>query len=403
MHLELVDIEDPANRAGSVPAPDDDVTLAPALASGDDLTIDIKPVERAVPITQGSPVKIDSYAQQAAREYARGHVDQPLWDRALTQASGDKTAAAAIYVRARGTALRLLDRDRRGGVPPPPPAPAAEAAVPDRRRVARRAAFARYRTPALGGLGLLIVAAASIYYLAAGDAPTTPVVDAARSAPAVAPSVTPAVAGGATVALHAAPRGDAAASSQAKADAANSLAALRAKIEALRLAGNWNVLVLHAVEWTRREPNSPAAWDELRAGYVHLRQYDDALAAARRAVALAPDDPALWRHVGEVNVALDDPPAALTAFREAIARDGGDVASLQAVALLATRLGQPQEAKAALDRALVAQPGDAVTVCLRQGLAQIAPTRDAHAALRQVSAVDGKCRGQGDTSAVALK
>ena len=75
--------------------------------------IEIVPLERPMPIVSSGGTKIDPYVQQAAREYAEGHIDEPLWARALAQANGDKTAAAAVYVRARGTALRLLDRAAR--------------------------------------------------------------------------------------------------------------------------------------------------------------------------------------------------------------------------------------------------------------------------------------------------
>lgn len=400
LKLELVDIEDrpPAPVAG---APDDDATVSPDMVPKGDATIDIKPLDRPVPITKGPPARIDVFAQQAAREYAQGHVDQPLWDRALGQAQGDKTAAAAIYVRARGTALRLLSRDGSFDATRPLPAPPTEASAEERRRVARRAAFSRYRYPALGGLALLLVAVGSGYYLLQGTpAPETSVAASSAARPVAAAKAPAATAAGpgAAVPAHAS-----SASGPESADAANSLAALQGKIAALRDAGNWNVLVLYSVEWTRREPANPAAWNQLRAGYMVLRQYDDALGAAKKAVQLAPNDPALWRGLGEVNLTLDDPPAALAAFREASARDPADVTSLQSIALLATRLGQPQEAKAALDRALAAQPADAVTVCLRSGLAQVAPTRDAYSALRQVSAVDAKCHGRSDGSAVAVK
>ncbi len=399
--LTLVEMDDPTAKASPTPAPDDDITLAPTLDAPADATIDLKPVERAVPITHGPAVKVDPYAQQAAREYAQGHVDQPLWDRAIAQAQGDRTAAAAIYVRSRGTALRLFDRDRRTGATQPLPTLTPDAPAPDRRRVTRRAAFTRYRTPALGALALLAIAATSVYYLLPSEppGPAGPAVVQAAAPTSRVPAPRDAVNRSAATPGSDAPG----VSTGAGADAARSLALLRTKIDTLRAAGNWNVLVLHAVEWTRREPTSAAAWDELRAGYVHLRQYDDALAAAKTAVRLAPDDPALRRHVGEVQIALDDPAAALVAFREAVARDGNDVASLQAIGLLAARLGQPQEVKVALDRALAVQPGDTLTTCLRQGLTQLAPARDGYTALRQVSAVDEKCRGHGDRAAVALQ
>ena len=111
----------------------------------------------------------------------------------------------------------------------------------------------------------------------------------------------------------------------------------------------------------------------------------------------------IWRRLGEVNVDIDDPPAAVAAFKEAVARDPADIASLQAIAVMATRLGQPQEAKAALDRALAAQPGDAVSMCLRNGLGALPQARDAFTSQRQVQAVDSKCRGKGDATAVAVK
>ena len=125
--LELVPIDEPQgaeSAPGKAPA-------APSAATAPDLTlvmptaaaavtpaeasldaIEIVPLDRPIPI-RGTQADGDSYAAQASKEYAQGHVDRPLWDRALAQANGDATAAAAIYVRARATALRLFDRDRR--------------------------------------------------------------------------------------------------------------------------------------------------------------------------------------------------------------------------------------------------------------------------------------------------
>lgn len=390
LKLELVDIEDTSAKTPGGPS-DGDITVAPELAVKTDVTIDIAPIDRPVPITKGPPAKIDPFAQQAAREYAQGHVDQPLWDRAMSQAQGDKTAAAAIYVRARGTALRLLDRDRNFDATRPLPTLAVEPDPAERRRVARKAAFERYRTPVLAAIGLAVVAGASVLYLMEGAPDPVPAAVAPGPAPVAAAAAAASAAGGAAT------------PAAAKSDSAESLAALRAKILELREAGNWNVLVLYSVEWTRREPDNPAAWNQLRAGYVYLRQYEDALGAAKKAVQLAPADALLWRRLGEVNLDLDDPAAALAAFKEAVARDPRDVASLQAMALMATRLGDAQEARSALDRALAVQPGDAVTVCLRSGLGQLAPTRDAYQTLRLVQGVDAKCRGRTDAATVAVK
>lgn len=408
MKLELVEIDDAA--PASAAPPEEDITVSPALAgpgapastltltladqaiaapappARDDATIDLRPLDRPLPKAPATPVKIDRYAQQASREYAQGHVDQPLWDRAMSQAAGDKAAAAAIYVRARGTALRLLDRDRDlDATRPLPPPPQAEP-VAARRNAGRAATWRRYQVPVAAAVVLAVAAVATVFYLTGQDEPPRQAAPHAAARPAT-PVAAPA-----------------AAAPVAKADSRKELAALQAKIQELRDAGNWNVLVLYAVEWTRKEPDNAAAWNQLRAGYVYLRQYDDALAAARKAVQLAPNDAVLWRRLGEVNLDLDDAPAALTAFKEAVARDAADTDSLRAIGLLAARLGQPQEAKAAFDRALAAQPGDSVTVCLRNGAAQLPPARDAYTAMRQVSALDARCHGRAEgTAAVAAR
>jgi Flp pilus assembly protein TadD len=73
---------------------------------------------------------------------------------------------------------------------------------------------------------------------------------------------------------------------------------IAATVRQLRAAGNWNVLVLYAAEWTRKEPDNAAAWNHLAVGYSNLRQYNDALDAAERAVQLAPADAIAWRNLG---------------------------------------------------------------------------------------------------------
>ena len=56
-----------------------------------------------------------------------------------------------------------------------------------------------------------------------------------------------------------------------------------AKVQELLHAGNWNVLVLHAAEWTRKQPENANAWKHLSVGYANLGQTADALAAMYRA------------------------------------------------------------------------------------------------------------------------
>ena len=88
------------------------------------------------------------------------------------------------------------------------------------------------------------------------------------------------------------------------------------KIQEFKDAGNWNVLVLYAVEWTRKEPANPDAWREFGGGYLRMRQYDDALEATRKAVQMSPNDAQLWQNLGQINVALRQPVRGADRVRE---------------------------------------------------------------------------------------
>ena len=347
--------------------------------------IEIVPLERAIPIRSGAPMG-DDYAAQAAREYSEGKIDKPLWDRAITQANGDAAAAAAIYVRARAVALKLFDRKRRGSSASAVQRPAVadnddENWKARQRLLAKReSVWARHR--------YAIIAAALIVPITVGgglwawsSSGSSPAV--VRAAAAAKP---PPVAVAAQAPLPKAAPPD-----------------FMKKVQELRDAGNWNVLVLYAVEWTRKEPTNAAAWENLRMGYIYLRQYDDALMAATKATQLAPDEARYWRQLGEVNLELDDPASALSAFENAAARNSADLDSLHQVGLLQARLGRPQEAKAAFDRAAVVSPGDAITACLRAAVAQMPPLRDAYSMSRQIRAIDNRCHGRSETVASTAK
>jgi len=369
---------------------------APTAAEAALDTIELVPVERPIPIVNSGGAKIDPYVQQASREYAEGHIDGPLWERAMAQAMGDKTAAAAVYVRARGTALRLFDRDRRVGTMRPVPMPAPRpATVPgtDDKWVARKEppVWLHYKYPIIGAAVLVPLLALGGWYFftdhVGANPQMTPV--AAANPRSAAATLSPAAVVAAAKAANPAP---VAPNSPSSPD-------FRKKIQELRDVGNWNVLVLFAVEWTRKEPGNWAAWDQLRAGYMYLRQYDDALSAAKKAAQLAPEDGRLWRQVGEINLDIDDPVNALAAFEQAAARDPTDVVSLQHVALLQTRLGKPQDAKATFDLALAAAPGDAITACLRTSVAQMPEIKDAYTLSRTIKAIDAKCHGRPDPAA----
>ncbi len=376
--LELVPLDQPS--AGSA-APDSPIS------------IEIVPLGTIKTVNAAPAAMADRFLREATQQYAEGHLDQPLWDRAFAQANGDTEAANEIYLRARATALRLLDRERRASQPARATLGTQEASnnatpvdtntIEPSEQFGYRHVFARFRN-AIVVAAVLVPAAVGGWLLSADRstvASTTSMV--ARTVVSEPPVTRSPVA--------AAPDTGTPTDTESQPGAS---AEFRRKVQELSDAGNWNVLVLYAVEWTRKEPANPAAWNQLRAGYLHLRQFDDALGAASKAVQLAPEDPAMWRRLGELNVKTDDLSAALRAYEEAIARNAQDVDSLRQVAILNARLGRVQEAKRSLDRALAVDPQDATTLCLRAYVAQLPGSqKDANATALQVRSIDGKCRG----------
>jgi tetratricopeptide (TPR) repeat protein len=158
-----------------------------------------------------------------------------------------------------------------------------------------------------------------------------------------------------------------------------------AKVQELMGAGNWNVLVLHAAEWTRKDPTYADAWKYLAVGYANMRQHDDAFLAGEKAAQLAPADRELWRNLGRLGIAAGRPEGALHAYEQALAIDGQDAASLVQAGRLQAELGLLPQAKATFDRALAASPGDPDALC---GQAQVAQRqgrgKDAEAIVRDL-------------------
>ncbi len=402
--LSLVPMEAPAPESAPT-------TEAP-------VTIDIAPLERTAPKPPqpGAEAKVDRFAREASRQFSDGHLDQPLWDRAFAQAKGDQREATDIYLRARATALRLLDREQRiaqharNTQPVVAPAvadelvdededeftPPSERSDASRQRVERRRAFARYRIAAFAAAGLAVVGLViwgAMALLQSDETPVTAVVaKPATPVPAAPKAAVPVAAeAGAKVATGAG-------------TATSVTPDFKQKIQELNDAGNWNLLVLYSVEWTRREPANADAWNQLRDAYVKMRQYDDALGAAAKAVELAPANALYRRHFGQSYVDVDDQGNAIKAFEEAVARDPQDIESLRQIATMHMMLGQPQDAKAAFDRALAVSAGDPTTLCLRNGFAQMPPpTRDARATMKLVKAIDAKCHGLGGPESVPAK
>jgi len=353
--------------------------------------IDIVPLStrRVVPTT--SPDRPDRFMVEAEHQYAEGHLDQPLWDRAYAQANGDKEAAVAAYLQARALALKLLDRERRSekNVAAQNVKKELDAAenledfdVDAALRMGQGGMLARHRTAIIAGAILVaaVVAGWFAYSLMFAKPP-----ELVRAAPAAEPSKARAPAVAAATKETASP---------AKAKPAGASPDLLKKIQELRDAGSANVLVLYLVEWTRKEPANAEAWDQLRAGYAALKQNDDALAAAKKAQELMPDDARHWRNLGVAYADAGDPVAALKSFEQAVARDDRDAESFTRIGMLNAQLSQIPEAGKAFDRALAISPGDHVAQCMRTAIAPLsAAPKDTYATAKQVKAIDAKCRG----------
>jgi len=166
-----------------------------------------------------------------------------------------------------------------------------------------------------------------------------------------------------------------------------------ARIQGLKDAGNWNVLVLYAVEWTRKQPANPEAWRALSHGYLKLRQLGEALDTATQAVELASGDFLSWQNLGQVNLALQRPAEARAAFEQAAALNDRDVVSLVQGGMLNAQLGRIPEARSAFDKALLVDPNDVDALCGATSIAQKeGRLRDAEALTAQVKSADGRCR-----------
>jgi Flp pilus assembly protein TadD len=314
----------------------------------------------------------------ATREYEQGRIDQPLWVRAIAQVQGDETLAVAAYLHARATALRVVNRDKRLER-----SDRHSVGMADRVEHDNAKPGVRNRTVIVAMLGSLVVVVVGLLgaYWASNS------------------TQQPIVAAGAPPAPRSGP-----AKPAEKAHVASNNAAINAikenrsqefktRIQALKDAGNWNVLVLIASAWTRKEPGNAAAWNELSIGYVNMRQLDDAHAAATKAVQLAPKDALLWRNLGQLNLELNDPVEALRAYEEATRWNDGDAYSFVQAGILNARLDRLPEAKLAFGRALALNPEDADARCGDVWIAQRqARPKEASAAAKQSKPLDGKCR-----------
>ena len=306
----------------------------------------------------------DRYLRRAYKEYAAGRIDRSLWARALDKAGGDEVRAKDIYLQSRATAIRVARRDDKavryakvaealGDGPDtgaPDAVPKADAKVTPKVSGARPWTFNRVMLIA-GVFGVVIIVGGLVAVLSGGGN-AGQAGDAGR--------------GAAGHAANAKALSAAALAAEESAKSAASTAALEdfvGRIRALEKDGNWNLVVLYGVEWTRKQPDNPDAWKELSQGYIKLRQYGDALDAANKATQLAAGDFRSWQNLGQVYVALERPTDAINAFRRATSLNDQDVLSLVQEGKLNANLGRLADAKAAYTKALAASPDDAQALC----------------------------------------
>jgi tetratricopeptide (TPR) repeat protein len=293
----------------------------------------------------------DEFLAEAAREYQKGNIDRALWRRAADQCADDPSLVIAAYLRARATALqlrrkqdeRLQRRARRAGSTPT----ASDRKVESEPRLEIVSTeidgvFPRVVKPRLKYLAAMTVALASvvaIVWLMAspreGGSVRPPMVSAA--APSANGSAPPIPLGGEQPLVKSTGGGT---------DPGGPVPAFETTVQQLKNDGKWNVLVLYASEWARKEPNNGAAWYELSVGYAKLRQLEDAFDAATKAVQLSPGDSLFWRNLGHVNLAAERIPEAGIAFDRALAVSSDDADALCGAALVAQRQGRPKDADA---------------------------------------------------------
>ncbi|MEP6943523.1 MAG: hypothetical protein ABI981_11340 [Betaproteobacteria bacterium] len=344
----------------------------------------------------------DPFMTQAIEEHAAGHVDRTLWMRAVAQAGGDNAQAKSIYLRSRATALRVRKREKRAAryagvvealnaAPDPGFEPRmgevdTEAPSPDSSHT-RRGFIKRNRLRAMmaagvfAALGVIVVVVTGVvvvpwggdtsgqdftsvsaprFHVFGGGKPSAPAVPVAATVPAAAQT----------------PSGE----------------DYIRKLPALKKEGNWNLFVIYAVEWSRKQPSNADAWKELSQGYLKLRQYGEAQDAATKATQLAPEDFLQWQNLGQINLAVQAPMEALKAFERAAVLNDHDAVSLINAGLLYAQAARVPEARAAFDKALAVNAQDVQALCGAASVAQReGRVKDANEMRRQVTSLAERC------------
>ena len=367
-------------------------------------------VPAAAPVSAPAAATVDRFLAKATKEHAAGHVDQPLWVRAVAQAGGDEALTTRLYLDSRATALRVEKRQERAARHArvveelsSAPDPGIDAQAPEARNETtskkpsqppRRSTGPNRRRMFLvaGVLGSIVVIGGLVALLSDSDAAQQP--NVAKPAPLVNASGRPMPSG--QTASVAANKGSPAREDVSSEDFVG-------RVQALEKAGNWNLLVIHAAEWTRKQPSNAEAWKQLSQGYLKLRQFGEALDAATKAVQLSPENFLVWQNLGQVNLTLQRPPEALVAFQRAVALNDRDVISLVQEGKLNVQLGHLPDARIAFAKALAVSPEDVQALCGAASIAQKeGRVKDADAMMRQVTSLDGRCRDSSGTESVRV-
>lgn len=331
----------------------------------------------------------DEFLATAAREYEAGTVDRGLWRRAVDQCRGDPSLVIAAYLRARAMELQSWHKsddrsfEARGARATPlttqndtdarPPAQIASTFFPGvpSSGIKRKLVLSGAATAALACMVVALYVMVSPPGRESVQSRTAAVAapPSNRSAPAAAPE-------GARPMVT---------SSASEANAGRVKPALATTVQQLKEAGNWNVLVLYAAEWTRQEPGNSAAWRELSGGYARLHQYNDALDAAAKAAQLSPADAVAWRNLGQINLAVDRFPEAANAFDKALALSPDDAGALCGVAAVAQRQSAPKGGDLTAGRAAAPDP-----LCLGLAAREITVAPVAAPSVRKVVSSAGR-------------
>ena len=319
----------------------------------------------------------DEYLAQAIQEVEAGTIDQPLWLRALDLSGNNPEAAKPAYLRARAAALWVAKRNQQAATPAQRRRPSTKEQTPPPAERRRRRLRSKRLTVFVGAFGFIAMVVAGLLALfSSNDLPSSVAQDTKLPSAQLRAAAKPA----------AAKAGDSERVSASGDDFSR-------KVSELKAAGNWNVLVLYAVEWVRKAPTNGDAWNELSMGYAKLRQFNEAQEAATKAAQLAPQNVQAWQNLGEINMVLQQPEAALAAYLQAVLLNERDVASLVQVGLLNAQLGRLPEAKVAFAHVLEMNPLDVDALCGAGSIAQKeGRAKDADAITRQLKAANLRCR-----------